>query len=198
MKQDGTTGSDENLLFGVFYGLEGDTWTESTFPQEELVMESKAASGLNNWGMWLIQKVIHPLTIFGTPLFILALMIHLVSHAFYRDTYSGIRSFAAVLLPLIVVTFIFIFQRELLERLGRRPTLLSFSASLIAGIAAMAIVRFCAYSTIVPVSELVLSGSFSILVFSYVSLQENKMLSYYYGMICGFLVYIIFFGFPVS
>jgi phage-related protein len=160
-------------------------------------MENKKPSELNNWGRVLIHKIAHPFTIFATPLFVLLLMAYLVFYAFKGGIYPGIRSFAGVLLPLIMVTFIFIFQKELLEKLGKIPTLISFLASLVAGIIMMIIIRYFAYSSAVPITELVLSGSFSILVFSYVSLPENKMLSYYYGMISGFLIYIIFFSFPV-
>ena len=160
-------------------------------------MEKKNLPELNNWGTWLIHKIVHPFTIFATPLFILLLMGYLVFHAFSSGIYPGIRSFAGILLPLIMVTFIFIFQKELLEKLGRIPTLISFFSSLIIGIVVMVVIRFFAYSLPIPITELVLSGSFSILIFSYVSLQENRMLSYYYGMISGFLIYIIFWGFPV-
>ncbi len=160
-------------------------------------MEKKKPLELNNWGTWLIHKVVHPFTVFATPVFVLFLMIYLVFYAFRGGFYPGVRSFAGVLLPLIMVTFIFIFQKELLEKLGEIPTLFSFFASLIIGIVVMVVVRFFVYFSAVPIAELVLSGSFSILVFSYVSFRENKMLSYYYGMISGFLIYIIFWGFPV-
>lgn len=160
-------------------------------------MENKKPLELKNWGMLLIHKVVHPFTIFSTPFFVLLLMIYLVFYAFREGIYIGIRSFAGILLPLIIVTFIFIFERELLEKLGKIPTLISLFASLIVGIIVMVLIRFFAHSSAVPITELVLSGSFSILVFSYVSLRENKMLSFYYGMIFGFLIYIIFWGFPV-
>ncbi len=160
-------------------------------------MENKNHFKLNNWGTWLIHSVVHPFTVFVTPVSVLFLMIYLVFHAFRGGLYLGIRSFAGVLLPLIIVTFIFIFQKELLEKLGKIPTLFSFFASLIIGIVVMVVVRLFAYFSVVPITELVLSGSFSILVFSYVSLRGNNMLSYYYGMITGFLIYIIFWGFPV-
>ena len=160
-------------------------------------MENKKPLSLENWGTALIHKVVHPFTVFATPVFVLFLMFNLVFYSFGKGFSSGIRSFAGVLLPLIMVTFIFVFQKELLEKLGKIPALISFFASLIIGIVVMVVVRAFAYSSAVPVTELVLSGSFSILVFSYVGLRENKMLSYYYGMISGFLIYIIFWGFPV-
>ncbi len=160
-------------------------------------MENKKPFELNNWGTWLIHRVIHPFIVFATPAFILFLMIYLVFNAFRGGFYPGIRSFAGFLLPLIMVTFIFIFQKELLEKLGKIPTIINFFALLILGIVVMIVVRFLGYSSTVPITELVLSSSFSILVFSYVSLRENKMLSYYYGMVSGFLIYIIFWGLPV-
>jgi len=160
-------------------------------------MEHRKPSDLNNWGMLLIHKVVHPFTVFATPLFVLLLMIYLVSKAFMRGFYLGVRSFAGVLLPLIMVTFISIFQKELLEKLGKIHTLISFFISLIIGIVVMIVVQSFGHYSTVPITELVLSGSFSILVFSYVSFRENKMLSYYYGMISGFLIYIIFWGVPV-
>lgn len=159
-------------------------------------MEPKIPSDLNNWGTWLIHKLVHPFTIFATPTFVLLLMVYLVTVAFTNGLYAGVRSFAGALLPLILVTFIFIFQRELLEKLGKIPTLVSFAGSLIIGVIVMAVIRSFADSRSIPVTELVLSGSFSLLVFSYVSLEGNKMLSYYYGMISGFLFHIIFWGFP--
>jgi hypothetical protein len=95
------------------------------------------------------------------------------------------------------VTFIFIFQRELIEKLGKIPIILSFTISLLVGLLVMVVIGYFFRGQSVPVTELVLSGSFSILVFSYVSLQGNEILSYYYGMVTGFLLFIIFFGFPV-
>ncbi len=160
-------------------------------------MENTQSVEQNNWSVWLIRKVIHPLTIFVTPLSIFLLLLYLVSRAFDGGFYPGMRSLAAVLLPLIAITFIFTFQKELLESLfGRIPTFVSLCASLIIGMAVMAVIQSSARFSTFPVTELVLSGSFTILVFSYVSLQANKVLSYYYGMITGFLLYIVLWGFP--
>jgi hypothetical protein len=160
-------------------------------------MENNKPVEVNNWGTWVINKIIHPFTVFATPLFILFLMIYLIYFSFREGVYPGIRSFTGVLFPLIIVTFIFAFRKELLEKLGRINTLFSFIISLIIGMVVMLVVRFLAFFSPIPITELVLSGSFSILLFSYVNLRENKMLSYYYGMISGFLLYIILWGFPV-
>ncbi|MFB0516000.1 MAG: hypothetical protein ACETWG_05280, partial [Candidatus Neomarinimicrobiota bacterium] len=66
------------------------------------------------------------------------------------------------------------------------------------GIIVMVIIRlFGSLSpTPIPIVELVLSSSFAVLVFSYVEITQTKILSYYYGMVSGFLIYIIVSGFP--
>ncbi|KPJ66503.1 hypothetical protein AMJ44_08250 [candidate division WOR-1 bacterium DG_54_3] len=161
-------------------------------------MQEQKSVEVGNWGTWLVNTVIHPFAVTATPLFVLVLMIYLVYYAFLTGTQQGIRSFSGVLLPLILVTFLYIFQRDLLRNMGKIPTTVSFLISLIIGLLVMTIVRVIGHSSSIPITELVLSGSFSILVFSYVSLLETKMFSYYYGMISGFLIYLFFFGFPVN
>jgi len=153
---------------------------------------------LSNWGLMLLRKVLHPLTVFGTPAFLLFLLVYFLIRAFVSGLPSGIRSVAGFLLPLIVSTFIFIYQKELLVRLGNLNVIIGFALSLIWGVVLMVMVRiFTDMASPVPVSELVLSSSFSVLVFGYVSLPENKVLAYYYGTVTGLLIYVIFFGFPL-
>ncbi len=154
---------------------------------------------LSNWGLQLLKKVLHPLTVFGTPSFLLILLIYFLARAFMQGLPYGIRSVAGFLLPLIFSTFIFIYQKELLAKLGDVNVVISFIISLGWGMIIMVIIRiFTAMSSPVPVTELMLSASFSILVFSYVTLPQNKVLSYYYGIVCGLLIYMIFFGFPLQ
>lgn len=157
-------------------------------------MANETSREWKNWGVWLIDQLIHPFTLVATPGFLLILMVYLVMSAFTQGFGLGMRSFAGVLFPLVMVAFVFIFQRELLARLGRVPTLAAYVFSLIIGVFVMIVI---AWSPAVPVKELVLSGSFALLLFSHVSLRGNAMLAYYYGMISGFLLYIIFLGFPV-
>jgi len=161
----------------------------------DLVLVHGGTQDQSNWGQWLLHKIIHPFAVSATPLFILALMVYFLSLAFGEGIYRGIRSFASVLLPLIVVTYIFIFQKTQLEKLGE-PSVLKwgFLASLLTGFGTMALIRFVGR---VPVTEVVLSGIFSALVFCYAGIRESKVFSYYYGMILGFLIYIVVLGFPV-
>lgn len=57
----------------------------------------------------------------------------------------------------------------------------------------MALIRFFGR---VPITEVVLSGIFSALVFSYASIRGTKAFAYYYGITLGFLTYIVVLGFP--
>jgi hypothetical protein len=154
---------------------------------------------LGNWGEYLVNKVLHPFAVFATPTFILILMVFFVGRAFNSGINNGVRSFAGVILPLIIMTYIFIFQKDLIAILGKINTILSFFISLFWGFLVMVLISILSTSTSgIPIKEIILSGSFSILVFSYVSIRENKMLSFYYGIIAGFLFFIIFFGFPIE
>ncbi len=149
----------------------------------------------SNWGLWLLQKVLHPFAISATPLFILGLIVYFLFSAFGKGIYPGVRSFAGVLLPLIVMTFMFLFHKAQLEKLGDTRVLQwGFFASVLTGFGALALIHFFGR---VPITEVVLSGIFSALVFCYASIRESKVFTYYYGMILGFLIYIVVLGFPV-
>jgi len=161
----------------------------------------KKASDLDDWGghFTFIYKIVHPFIILITLLFIFFLMCSFVIHAFATgNSYAGIRSFAGVLLPIVIIVFIFKFQKELLEEIiGRISAFTGFFLFLIVGFLSMIMIRLLGYGSAIPIMELVLSGSFSVLVFSYANLRHSKILSFYYGIICGFLIYIVFLGFPV-
>jgi hypothetical protein len=147
---------------------------------------------LSNWVLQLLKKILHLLTVFGTLTFLLVLLVYYLIHAFDQGLSIGIRSVSGFLLPLIISTFIFIYHKELLGKLGAVNVVLSYILSLYWGIVVMLIIQFFSVmNSPVPVNELVLSSSFSILVFSYVSLPPNKVLSYYYGMASGLLIYMI-------
>ena len=159
-------------------------------------MENDHPPEPGNWGTWLIHEVIHPLTVILPPAILLLLMTYFVLVAFNDGFRPGIRSFAAVLFPLSLVTFIFIFQKGWLTRLGALSAFASFLVSMLIGLIIMVAIRLYARSSAAPVTELVLSASFSLLVFSHASLRGQTISAYSYGMICGMLAYIIFLGFP--
>lgn len=147
-----------------------------------------------DWGSRLIQNVLYPLALVGAPVFLAGFLVYLVVQAFGDSIDDGIRSFASVLLPLMGVTFLLTFRREeASEQAERVPLWLAFVATFVIGMIA---VQLLSISTTAPIAEIVLSASFSILVFSYMSLERQKMFAYYFGMVIGFLSFIVIFGFP--
>jgi len=126
------------------------------------------------------------------------LLIYFIINDFSNDLNTGFRSFAGAVLPLIIMTYIFIFQKDLLKVLNKINVLVGFIGAFLVGNLLMAMINFFGPKSSIPLNEFVLSGSFSILVFSYVSMRENRMLSFYYGAISGFLFYITMFGLPFT
>jgi hypothetical protein len=122
-----------------------------------------------------------------------------VNRAFNVGPYEGARSVAAFLLPMILCSYIFAFQNDLFVLLGRINVVISFFGSLFWGIVMMFITELIVSTSSyqIPVCELVLSSSFSVLLFGYVGLQKNIALVYFYGTVSGLLLWIILFGFPI-
>ncbi len=152
-----------------------------------------------NWGAEFVSAIIHPLTIVMTPICLLLITSYFVVVSFQTNIYSGIRSLSAALFPLIIITFIHIFKRSLLSSLGKPNIWLSFISSVVWGFILMLMLRLSGdlFPSYFPLSEIILSGSFAVLVFSYAEdVENNKVLSYYYGLITGFLLYIVIVGFP--
>lgn len=147
-----------------------------------------------DWGSQLIQHVLYPFALVGAPVFLAGFLVYLVAQSFADSADDGIRSFASVLLPLMGVTFLLTFRRdEASEQAEKVPLWLAFVATFVIGMIA---VQLLSVSTTAPIAELILSASFSILVFSYVSLERQKMFAYYFGMVIGFLTFVVLFGFP--
>lgn len=129
-----------------------------------------------------------------TPLLLFGLLAYLMFTAFGRDFYAGIRSVCGFLLPLIAITFIFAFQRELLNEITKIPTLNSFMYSFVFTFIVM--IFFTKFTSIksIPIAEVVLSLNLFLLLFTYINVQENRILSFFYGAITGLLLFVIIFG----
>ena len=153
---------------------------------------------LGNWGEVLLENVLHPLTVFGTPLFLAVLIVYFIVQSFGLGVNEGLRGVSGALLPLIISSFLFSFRKHLLEKLGSVNVIAAFVSSFVWGFIAMVLIRFLNSQTLpLALCEIVLSASFSVLVFGYVVLPPSKILAYYYGSVCGFLAYIIFLGLPI-
>jgi hypothetical protein len=154
----------------------------------------RGAISTDNWGVRLIDLALYPFALVATPGFLLFLMIFFVGRAFANSSGSGVRSFSAVLLPLMVLALLVAFKREKLKRAERVGNLWIFVGTLLIGLGVMELLSLA--PTGVPISELVLSGSFSVLLFSSVSLSRDRAMFYYFGTILGFLSYVVLLGFP--
>lgn len=156
-------------------------------------------SYLKFFGLWLIQNFLHPFAVFATPVITIGLILLLLVRAFRLSLSDGIRSLSAVLLPLVVLTFVFMYQKRLFVEIGNIPTIIGFMASLLVGIAVMVVIRFLAnMAFFIPFAEILLSGTLTTLAFSYLSLQKSGVLAYCYGLLSGFLIFVILLGVPLA
>lgn len=153
-----------------------------------------------------IYGAVRFLTVFGTLGILACLALYLLSHSFAAGAPVGIRSLAAIVLPILAGSFLFVVHRPALGRIGELPTGIAFSASLLAGGLVMAALRFLAHFSPIPVAELLVASCISVLVFASESLaklaldlpqrSEDRSLALFYGVASGMLLYIVLFGFP--
>ena len=79
----------------------------------------RGAISADNWGVRLVDFALYPFALVATPAFLLFLMIFFIARAFADSSGSGVRSFSAVLLPLMVLALLVAFKRENLKRAER-------------------------------------------------------------------------------
>jgi hypothetical protein len=146
------------------------------------------------------------LTVFGTLGILACLALYLLSHSFKAGIPVGIRSLAAILLPILGGSFVFVLQRSSLRRFREVPAGVAFLGSLSAGALIMAALRFLVDFSPIPVAELLVASCISVLVFAADSLprlafdvpqaSEDRPIALFYGVASGMLLYIVLFGFP--
>jgi hypothetical protein len=137
------------------------------------------------------------ITLYGTPALLGLICFYLVFAAFGRGASSGLRSLASVLLPVVIGSCLYVFKRPALERLASVSTAIGFVGGLGMGLVVMAALRLSGQSVVVPLPELLVSGCFSVLVFSSASGSEDRGLAAYYGVMSGLLVYLVILGVPL-
>ena len=141
-------------------------------------------------------EFVRAITIYGTLLFLATVGAYLVMQSFRGGFYPGVRSFAGALLPIIIGSFVCLARKQSLQMVATLHTGVSFAIGVIAGLVVMGVLQFFAHQSAIPLAELVVSGCFSVLVFSSGAAPGDKPLFMYYGVISGLLLYIILFGFP--
>ena len=146
-------------------------------------------------GLSYVHQAIYRATVAVTVLFLVALIAYFVLRAFRDDLGTGVRSFSSVLLPVMVLTALTRFRKQELENAEvQLPGALTFVVTLIIGIGVLALLTMAPNG--IPVQELVLSGCLSILLFSSLILPADRAMFYYFGMVIGFLLYVMILGFP--
>ena len=77
-----------------------------------------------------------------------------------------------------MASFLYVFNRELLRRTADVSTVVGFLGGFGMGIILMLVLDMMRRGTGIPVGEIVVSGCFSVLVFSYISSQSDKVFVY--------------------
>lgn len=138
------------------------------------------------------------LTVYGTPIFLALIVLYLVIQAFSQGFTTGLRSLAGSLFPLVMASFLYVFNRELLRRTADVSTVVGFLSGFAMGIVLMLVLEVMRRVAGIPLGEIMVSGCFSLLVFSSISSPGDKVFVYYYGTLTGLLVYVIVRGFPLA
>ena len=153
-----------------------------------------------------LYGVVRFLTVFGTLAILSGLALYLLSHAFEFGLFVGIRSLAAILLPILAGSFVFVVRRSSLRRISEASAGVAFAGALAAGGLIMAAFRFLVDFSPIPVAEILVASCLSVLVFASDSLARlafdvaqpsaDRPLALFYGVASGMLLYIVLFGFP--
>ena len=149
------------------------------------------------WATDIVENIIQPAALIGVPLILLILLVIAIANSFKGGFNRVVRSICTAVLPFIPMTYVYKFHIKIFENLATVNTWMSLFLSFIWGVALMSIIRFLHNRDAeIPVVEVILSFTLSLLLFSYATTQNGEILSYYYGVVMGFLCYIFFFGLP--
>jgi hypothetical protein len=161
------------------------------------------SGGNKDWGTALVEDFIYPVAAFLAPASLLVLMVFFVIRAFTHGLDDGIRSFAAVALPLVALAFL----TKIVHHSGavnatkgsmfapNVPNYVFFVVSVVVAVGAMMLLTV---STEAPLSELATSVAFSALAFF--SMQSgrhsDRTAIYSLGTVLGALAFIVVAGVP--
>jgi hypothetical protein len=137
------------------------------------------------------------------PLFLGGLAFFFVVRAFVNGFTVGLRSFAAVMLPLMVLTFVVapkLTSRKRNESFEKQPDRRIPDPPLWLATVGMAVVggvmmQLLTISTSIPIVELVLSSGFSFILYLWAD-DRDRAAPYCLGLVIGALGYVIILGVP--
>ncbi|ADJ49086.1 hypothetical protein AMES_7261 [Amycolatopsis mediterranei S699] len=133
------------------------------------------------------------------PLLLGGLAVFFVIRAFTSGFPAGLRSFAAVILPLMVLTFVVapkIGKEHAAEavrgRIPEHPLWLATATMTAVGAVMMQLLTI---STSIPIVELILSAGFSFILYLWAD-DRDRAAPYCLGLVIGALGYVIILGVP--
>jgi ABC-type multidrug transport system fused ATPase/permease subunit len=131
---------------------------------------------------------------------IIGLLLSLINRAFAISGEAGLRSLAAAALPPLVITYITFFNRSPGSRSPKETNKVTdvnlYFVSAIWTIVLLIFTNFVNsyFNYSIPLGEIAISITLSVLVFFSRNLSAKSFLSCSYGIVSGFLVHILLFG----
>lgn len=155
----------------------------------------------DNWGAGFVERRLQPLAVTVMPLFHLVLIVALLFRAFSAGMLVGARSLAATLLPLTLLTYLYLNRTEKDSPVHKPDTAtarrLRFAMGAAVGVAMLALLHLLVQvGPTIPIREVIVSSSLSALIFSDTILESGRSKPYYFGNMLGSLVYFVLFSFP--
>ncbi len=144
-----------------------------------------------------VHELARTTTLYGTPILLAVLSTFLLAFAVASGNQAWVRSLAALMLPIIFGSYLFAFKRNALLFIAQMQPGVGFIVGLAMGSIVLAVLGFLGATAKVPIPELLTSGCFSVLVFSAASKRDDSGIALFYGVICGALAYVTFFGWPL-
>ena len=137
------------------------------------------------------------MTLYGTPILLAAVGLYLNVQTFGRGPAAGFRSLAALLFPVVIASFLYVFSRGLLRGLGAVSPAPGFLIGFVMGVLLM-LLEVVPRASAIPLAGLTVSACFAVLVFSSVASESDNVFTYYYGTLSGLLLYVIVRGLPAA
>jgi hypothetical protein len=150
--------------------------------------------GRSNFASRIVEFLLYSALVLA-PGFLGGLAFFFVARAFFDGAATGMRSFAAAVLPLMVLTFMVapkIGRDQRTVRVPNLPMWAEIAGMASVGIASMLLLEL---STTIPVVELVLSAGFAFILYLWLG-GKDRAAPYCLGLVVGALGYVIVLGVP--